>query len=164
MLMQREKGKRFERDIADRIRRRWPKVIVRRSSQAERADNPDVFAEGDPVLERLWLELQDAKAPTPQAKLAQAERDAAAWCATRGRGVRWPVVVWHRLGERTTWVTLRLAVLLDLVAPLPDVQDERQHAVTVTLEAFFDMLEDAPRPRPMPSVDPDQLPLPGVVA
>lgn len=145
-LMQREKGKRFERDIADRLRKRWPEAIVRRASQAERADNPDVFAQGHPVLERLWLELQDARQPTPLAKLAQAERDAAAWVGARGRGVRWPVVVWHRLGERTTWVTLRLAVLLDLVAPLPDVQDERSHAVQLDLEAFLSILDDARLP------------------
>ena len=142
-LMQREKGKRFERAVADQLRTRYPKAIVRRASQAERADNPDVFAEGCPVLERLWLELQDARQPTPLAKLAQAERDAAAWAASRRAGARWPVVVWHRLGERTTWVTLRLAVLLDLVAPLPDVQDERDHAVQLDLEAFLSILDDA---------------------
>jgi hypothetical protein len=45
-LMQREKGKRFEREIAMVIRTRWPLVLVRRASQAERADNPDVFVPG----------------------------------------------------------------------------------------------------------------------
>ncbi len=135
--MQRNKGKRFERAIAAELRTRWPAAIVRRASQAERADNPDVFAEGAPVLARLWLELQDARQPTPALKLAQAERDAAAWQARRTPGSdRWPVVVWHRLGERTTWATLRLGTLLALTGSTSPAQA----VVTLELGAFLDLL------------------------
>lgn len=135
-LMQREKGKRFERAIAAELRTRWPAAIVRRASQAERADNPDVFAEGAPALTRLWLELQDARQPTPALKLAQAERDAAAWQARRAGSARWPVVVWHRLGERTTWATLRLGTLLAVTGSTSPAQA----VVTLELGAFLDLL------------------------
>lgn len=105
------KGKTFERRVAAEIRDalgdRWPGAVVRRSSQADRAGNSDVRVEGHPVLSALWLELTDARAPDPRAKLAQAERDVAA-----AGGGRWPVVVWHRLGERSTQATMRLGTLL----------------------------------------------------
>lgn len=145
--MQREKGKRFERLIADELRRRWPEAVVRRASQAERADNPDVFCEGIPVLERLWLELQDARAPTPEAKLAQAEADVLAWQARRGFGVdrlgpgeRWPIVVWHRLGERTTYATTRLCTLLILAGGVP--LQYRVEVVTMDLAAMLDLIAE----------------------
>lgn len=143
--MQRTKGKRFEQQIAARLRAEWPTTVVRRASQAERADNPDVFVEGGPrVLEQLWLELQDARAPTPLSKLEQAERDTYNWAATRSgamRGLsheyRLPVVVWHKLAERTVWVTTRLQV----VDYLRGFEGPR-HSTVVTLEwsAFVDLL------------------------
>jgi len=107
------KGKVFERRIATALREQWPNAVVRRASQADRADNPDVLVEaGPPVLSRLWLELQDARAPTPTDKLKQAERDVARWQSTRMPSVpRLPVVVWHKLAERTIWVTTRMWVL-----------------------------------------------------
>jgi hypothetical protein len=135
-LMQREKGKRFERGIASEIRERWPDAVVRRASQAERADNPDVFVEGGPpALRCLWLELQDAKSPTPAAKLEQAIRDVTAWQDRRGLSssrswARWPVVVWHRLGERTTWASLPLWVLRMLTGMERGIGDD----LVVTLE------------------------------
>ena len=130
--MQREKGKRFERAIATLLRQRWPSAVVRRASQAERADNPDVFVEGGPpLLARLWLELQDARSPTPMAKLEQAERDADWWWnhGPSTRTERLPVVVWHRIGERTTWATLRLSTLDAIRGTLGG-----NHAAVVTLE------------------------------
>ena len=147
--MQREKGKSFERAIAAKLRERWPLALVRRASQAERADNPDVFVEGGPpVLERLWLELQDARQPTPAAKLAQAERDASAWFARRAGPMdpddyrtenhRLPVVVWHRFAERTINVSTRLWVIYELAGV------KAMHGsplVTLDLETFLPMLE-----------------------
>lgn len=110
--MQRTKGKVFERRIAAILRERWPGVEIRRSSQAERAYEPDVFARGHAVLERLWLELQDARVPTPLKKLEQAERDIAVLSpAHTPKDHRIPVVVWHRIREREVNVTTRLWVL-----------------------------------------------------
>src|SRR5690606_5462339 len=111
--MQREKGKRFERTIAAELRKHWPAAVIRRASQAERADNPDVFIEGaTATLSRLWLELQDARHPTPERKLEQAEDDANAWLSRRLHQPdvleRYPVVIWHRFGERTIYASTRL--------------------------------------------------------
>jgi hypothetical protein len=111
-LMSREKGKRFERRIADDLRRALPQATIRRSLQAHRAYEPDVVIEGDaPTLaKRLWLELTDSRAPAPLDKLAQAERDA------QGKGCL-EVVVWHRLGERSVQATMRLGTALALFLP-----------------------------------------------
>lgn len=145
-LMQREKGKRFERDIAARIRERFG-CDVRRASQAERADNPDIFVPDGVAphkLTRLWLELQDARQPTPAKKLEQAERDVQTWTEKRESYVpRWPVVIWHQLGDRTTWATMRINTLLDIVQPIPDAESELREVVTVELDAFLRMLEAA---------------------
>lgn len=145
-LMSREKGKSYERKVADMLRKRWPAVIVRRASQAERADNPDVFVEGNWVLAKLWLECQDARKPTPRDKLRQAEVDVLSWQHRRGLPVdrvrsRWPVVIWHRLGERTSYATMRVNTLLDIVQPIPDAESELREVVTVELDAFLRMLE-----------------------
>jgi hypothetical protein len=132
--MSREKGKRFERAIAAELRKRWPDAVVRRSSQAERAYQSDVFIEGGPpLLSRLWLELQDARNPTPLAKLEQAERDISA-----AGGFRLPVVVWHRIGERRTNVTMRLWVLDAIRAEtIVRFHDE---VITLDFEAFVAVL------------------------
>ncbi|HYF53753.1 MAG TPA: hypothetical protein VEA41_05800 [Salinarimonas sp.] len=55
----------------------------------------------------VWLELQDARKPDPEAKLEQAERDAA-----RVNGL--PIVVWHRIRERKIHASMRLSTLLKL--------------------------------------------------
>lgn len=140
--MQREKGKRFERDIANVFRERWPNAVVRRASQAERADNPDVFvADGPELLKQLWLELQDARDPTPGAKLVQAEGDIAHRHYHRGR---LPIVVWHRLRERRVNVTTRLWVVDEVrgkahdrggITGIDDVE------VTLDLDEFLDVLQ-----------------------
>jgi len=104
------KGKVYEREVARMLRAAWPVADVRRTSQADRAGNSDVIATGHPVLEGLWLELNDARRPDPLAKLRQAERDVRA-NQERGGGHRMPVVIWHRIHERSHQVTTRLWVL-----------------------------------------------------
>lgn len=119
-LMQREKGKRYERQVADRLRRLWPGAVVRRASQADRAHQSDVFVErGTPLQRSLWIECQDARraASCPREKLLQAERDVSASCP----GSRVPVVFWHVLGERRHHATMRVESLLYLMRlPVPD--------------------------------------------
>lgn len=141
-LMQREKGKRHERRIAARLRVHWPDAVVRRSSQAERADNPDVFIESRAeVLQALWLELQDARTPTPMIKLTQAEHDIVEWLKRRpGVAVnRLPVVIWHKLGERIDHVTTRLWVIDELRG----VSTTNMEAVTMALVQFEGLLISA---------------------
>lgn len=144
--MQRNKGKRFERDIAALLRDRWPLAVVRRSSQAERADNPDVFFESAPErLRALWLELEDAKAPSPHAKLMQAERDIRAWNERRGFSTealtRVPFVIWHRLAARSIQVTSRLWCF-DWLMPGPTAWERpaRMQIATVDSLDFFELL------------------------
>lgn len=126
---QRIKGAGFERRIAKLLRERYG-ADVHRSSQADRARNSDVVIEPGPGvhqnLPRLWLELQDAREPTPLKKLAQAERD----IAREEAMARVPVVVWHRLGERTVWASLRLYDLDWLCG----VGEERAGGPMVTME------------------------------
>jgi hypothetical protein len=112
-LMQRQKGKRFERAIATALRVRFPNAVVRRASQADRAHQSDVYISGGPLLlSRLWLECQDARVPTPLVKLNQAERDVDSgimhWDV---RQSRLPVVIWHKLGAREIHATMRLGTL-----------------------------------------------------
>lgn len=138
-LLSRTKGKSYERRVAALFRSRWPDVVVRRASQAERADNPDVFFDNAPdVLQRLWLELTDSRSPSPLAKLEQAERDIEQWLRRRPMAIvnRMPVVVWHRTGERTSHVTTRLWVLDDL----RDNTSTSMEVVTVSLAAFEGLL------------------------
>ncbi len=130
--MQRRKGRRYEQDIANVFREWWPSAVVRRASQAERADNPDVFvADGPPLLKRLWLELTDSRAPNPSEKLWQAERDIAHRVYHRDR---LPVVVWHRLRERESHVTTRLWVL-DVIRGVTGSVNPL--TVTMTLDDFI---------------------------
>ncbi len=143
-LMQREKGKRFERQIADVLRKRFPWALVRRGSQAERADMPDVFiARGEGpagVLQRLWLECQDARKPTPFTKLEQAERDVQALTIRA-----YPIAVWHRLGERTSHATMRLGTLRYLLGDQAAMYSShaRSEYVTLTLDGLLSILEGA---------------------
>ncbi len=150
-LMQRRKGRAYEQLIARELRAAFPAAEVRRSSQADRAANSDVVVTGTPVLERLWLELQDAREPTPVAKLAQAERDIAAGLRA-GRAttattaaVRLPVVIWHRLGARSHHVTTRLWVLDTLRGGPPPAASTESAAtiVTVDLAPFIELARQA---------------------
>lgn len=115
--LSRTKGCVFERKVAAILRLHWPHASVHRSSQADRAYSPDVVVEGGPEwTRRLWLELNDARNPNPRAKLEQAERDAhASTQRIGGQGDRYPVIVWHRLAERTIWATLRHSTLMALL-------------------------------------------------
>lgn len=139
--MQREKGKRFERQIAAELRAIWPDAVVRRASQAERADNPDVFVEGGPpLLGRLWLELQDAAQPTPALKLAQADGDRREWERKRPDAPgRLPVVVWHKLGSRVINVSLRLWALDEIRQARPACAG-CSPTVTMDLHSFVQLL------------------------
>lgn len=114
--MQREKGHNFERRIAAELRAIWPGADVHRSSQAERAREPDVVIAGAaPTLAKLlWLECQDARQPTPLTKLHQAECDIVAR-ALIDRERRSPVVVWHKYLGHAVCVTTRWWVLDELV-------------------------------------------------
>jgi len=138
--MQRVKGKSFEQAIARLLRARFPHVEVRRAMQAERAYESDVFITGEPRLERLWLELQDARKPNPLLKLAQAERDIMAVLAGDGPLVlaldRQPVVVWHKLRERTIHVTTR-AWVFDELRGSPSSDNT---VITMELGAFLDVV------------------------
>ena len=78
---------------------------VRRSDQGKGALEPDVVIQGCP----LWLELQDARKPTPLEKLAQAERDV----AQTGSRLR-PVAVIHRTAARSIQAWMRCETLLYL--------------------------------------------------
>lgn len=102
--LSREKGKDFEQRVARDILGVLPKATVHRSSQADRAYEPDVVITADaPLLAKLlWLECQDSRQPAPLEKLAQAERDTA-----HLRVVRLPVVVWHRTAARAVYATMR---------------------------------------------------------
>jgi hypothetical protein len=143
-MMQRRKGKVFEREIASTLRAVFPLATVHRSSQADRAYHPDVVIEGNaPMLaKRLWLELQDARKPAPLDKLAQAERDCSEW------GLRIPVVVWHRYRERSLNVTLRLDALNLLAGSQWHPSEFMGIPVTCDWEQFLDVLRklsvDAP--------------------
>ena len=131
-LMQRNKGKAFERKVASIIRAKFPGVTVRRSSQAERAYQSDVFCVGHPVLERLWMELCDAHKPNPSKKMKQAVRDIDVSSLERT-----PVVVWHRIHEREVWATLKLS-------DLPPMQQSDavwpETLVTMRLADFLDLV------------------------
>lgn len=137
------RGKHYERWIAARWRKLWPDAIVRRSSQAERADNADLIVEGGPpALSSLWLELNDASQPAPLTKLAQAERDVVAWWAPRRTEQRLPIVIWHRIGGRRHQATMRLHVLDVLRGLPPRAPDDA--VVTLDLEDLERLLGGAP--------------------
>jgi hypothetical protein len=138
------RGKVYEREIARQLRAAFPAVDIRRTSQADRAGNSDVVATGSPVLERMWLELNDARAPRPLAKLAQAERDVLQSQRVRlAPEPRMPVVIWHRIHERAHQVTTRLWVLDELRGGSRISQDEV--IVTLDLAAFVAVLQAADR-------------------
>ena len=117
--LSRTKGRAFEQRIAREIREALPLATVRRSQQAHRAYEPDLVIEGGvPLLvRRLWLELTDARAPSPTDKLAQAERDILEAPPEAALGDRLPLVVWHVTGAKSVQVTGRfgdLATVLGL--------------------------------------------------
>ena len=147
-LLSRTKGKVFERKIAQVIRPHFPYVTVRRASQAERAHNPDLFFESEhalpPILDRLWLELEDSATPNPRKKLEQSERDLRSRFPVTWQS-KFPVVVWHLKGSRTIWATARARTLRHLLGDLKmyDVvsgSDTSLHDVVVVQVDFEDLL------------------------
>ena len=103
--MQRDKGKRFERQIARKLRDSFPKYaeLIRRSIQSRQAEESDVTG-----LPGLWIECQDAANPTPLKKLKQAEHD------VRVAGLvdeLIPIAVTHKSRTKDIYVTLRMAHL-----------------------------------------------------
>lgn len=140
-LLSRTKGKTFERKIAREFRLRWPDALVRRASQAERADNPDVFIQhGPPLLSSLWLEMHDARNPTPTKKLAQAELDVLT-ASEYGHAAHLPIVIWHKLSERSIQVTMRSWAFAWLA--YEQSYPESQYVVTMDLDSFLRILESA---------------------
>lgn len=138
-MLSRTKGKTFERKIAREFRLRWPDALVRRASQAERAYESDVYVtNGPPLLSALWLEMHDAAAPVPAKKLAQAERDVA---ANDQLLPRIPVVIWHKLGERSIQVTMRSWAFAWLA--YNENRADSQIVVTMDLTSFLQLVEKA---------------------
>lgn len=138
----RRKGRAFEQRIARLIRSRFPGVEVHRSSQADRAYDADLVCTGHPALERCWLELTDGRAPDVRGKLEQAERDVRERfvLVPDGQPPRLPVVVHHRLGERTTYASMRLRTLGVVTGLLSDDEGGREQLVTMSLEDFLEVL------------------------
>lgn len=136
-LKSRTKGKVFERKIARAFRERWPEAIVRRSSQAERAFNSDVFIEGGPpLLSMLWLEMHDARNPIVTKKLKQAERDLRDLARSAA-----PIVIWHKLGERSIQVTMRSWTFAFLA--YGESHPSSQFVVTLDFSSFVRLVEGA---------------------
>ena len=100
--MQRDKGKRFERQIARKLRESFPKYaeVIRRSIQSRQAEESDVTG-----LPGFWIECQDAANPTPLKKLKQAERDVQVADLV---DELIPVAVTHKSRAKDIFVTLRL--------------------------------------------------------
>lgn len=77
--LSRDKGKRYERHVAKIFRERFPGLVARRASQADRAYMPDVVLENLSDAARRafnpWLECNHAKRPNPAKKYAQALLD-----------------------------------------------------------------------------------------
>lgn len=137
--MQRVKGKVFERRIATLLREAFPRATVRRAQQSAGAREPDVVVEGDccPALASLWIECQDAREPTPSAKLAQATRDV----LNRDPG-RVPVAVTHRTGGRFVYVTMYARDWEGLRGCIPARYGNHGAEVTVRFEELLCVLHD----------------------
>jgi|ERR1051326_1569022 hypothetical protein len=141
-LKSRRKGKVFERKIARAFREKWPDALVRRASQAERAHNPDVFVEGGPpLLSSLWMEMHDAATPLVAKKLAQAERDSLERSSFAADSAHVPVVIWHKLGERSIQVTMRSWAFAWLA--YDESHPDSQIIVTLDFASFMRLVETA---------------------
>ena len=103
--MQRDKGKRFERQIARKLKEFFPEhsETIRRSIQSREAEESDVTG-----LPGLWIECQDARLPTPLKKLEQAERDVR---ANKLEATIIPIAITHKIRNKAILVTLRLSHL-----------------------------------------------------
>ena len=119
----RRKGKKFELVVRDHMLLHLEDpvfqgtLVIRRSSQAERAWDADLIIESPHAPEwllGLWVECEHANAPDPWAKLTQAKRDAGAATLRSGRQ-RTPVVVWRETGSRTLWLSTDLPWMNELL-------------------------------------------------
>lgn len=153
----RNKGKKFELVVRDHFSMHLddPRfhvdgistLVIRRSSQAERAWDADLIIEASNAPEwllGLWIECEHANAPDPAVKMVQAIRDAAIATKRSGRQ-RTPVVVWRRTGERTLWISTYaswLNELLDDQLSAGALSETRGHGLLVTakLEAVLTRL------------------------
>ena len=99
----RNKGATYERKIATLLRERFPqfKEDIRRSVQSREAEESDVTG-----IPGLWLELQHAANPTPDAKLKQAIRD-------HPPGTK-PIAITHKTRSKSTEVSMQLITLIQL--------------------------------------------------
>ncbi len=139
---QRDKGARFERKVATALRGRYPHATVRRNRQSEGAMDSDVSIKGTNTwADWLWIECQDSKNPSPTSKLKQALRDTEALHECQ----RFPVVVWHKTGQRKSWATFRLCdwleradALCECVTTAPQVWPTT--LVTVELNEFLEAM------------------------
>lgn len=95
---------------------------VRRSDQGRGALEPDVVIQDCPV----WLELQDARNPTPLDKLAQAERD-----VRQTESSLLPVAVIHRTASKAIQAWMRFSTLLYLCG-FDDLTDSEGGAIPLS--------------------------------
>lgn len=144
----RRKGKKFELVVRDHMLLHLVtpafngNLVIRRSSQAERAWDADLIIEGSNLPEwllGLWVECEHANDPDPWAKLAQAIRDAGAATLRSGRQ-RTPVVVWRRTGERALWLSTYVPWLNELLGHPTPTDGHWQILVTVRLDEVLTRL------------------------
>lgn len=135
-MMQRDKGKTFERLLAKKLREAFPGCEFRRSRQSDGAYHSDVYCNIGPwCLRDIWWECTHGHKPNPAAKMKQAVGDIEAI----GEQERYiPVVVWRRTGQRVINATLCLDQLM-----LIDSNQQTDFAPLVTLElpVFIEMLQ-----------------------
>lgn len=152
----RRKGQEFELAVRDRLTEAFVSqtntdpengLCVRRSSQAERAYEPDLIIEGPGVplwLCNLWVECEHANAPDPGKKMEQAKRDAAL-AIQRTRRDRVPVVVWRETGRRVIWLSTTLPILNELIGGVWPVANRASDLlVTVELGSALDLMSMVP--------------------
>ncbi len=144
--MQREKGKRFERLIANKLREFFPEhsETIRRSIQSREAEESDVTG-----LPGLWIECQDAILPTPLKKLEQAEGDVR---MNKLEANIIPIAVTHKIRNKAIHVTLRLSHLHFIFghhmndyrfsAPFALESSTVTPHVAVLLEDFLDIVKE----------------------
>lgn len=151
----RNKGKKFELVVRDNLlmflddpvfhANGASTLVIRRSSQAERAWDADLIIEAVNApqwLLGLWVECEHSNTPDPVAKMAQAIRDASAATLRSGRQ-RTPVVVWRRTGERRLWISTHAYWLAELLGMEPALNAGPLHGLLVTA----DLCEVLPRLR-----------------
>ena len=138
------KGATFERLVAARFREAFPASEWKRALQSDGAFNSDVHCfKGHGVFRSLWIECNHSNNPPVEAKLQQAERDAArVEPPAQVQGWR-EIVVWRKTGSSTINVTMRLRTFLELSAS--HIQTfycsyEWENLVTIEWDGFIELL------------------------